>query len=361
MNESGDKVSSLLAISGFEDRTHSIFGQYFIDCSGVGALSRFSLAPSEKGFDLKDYSSARDANSDQDLFYGLVGFRIREAEKPIPFSCPKWVGLKWEDNHLSAKLSWMKSLSASLTGYHQVEWCSTDGRIVEDDVEVIAWAAWDYLKNRSPIRDAASNLYIEEIGGGMIRPEVNRGVGDYLLTPDDLFGGSKYADSVVLGRALLDEAGALMTSDDEKVCLANPFEIPLRALYSKKIKNLLWAGEHISASSRVSRTLSHSPVCGQMGVAAGVCAWKCIEKKRLPRTLAKAGYVDELRKTLMRSNHLVGRDLPEDEDNLTIGSSVIASSTLDKCISPSRLKELNSFERMLVCYAFHLLEIDLIK
>ena len=159
-----------------------------------------------------------------------------------------------------------------------------------------------------------------------------------MLTPDDLFGGSKYADSVVLGRALLDEAGALMTSDDEKVCLSNPFEIPLRALYSKKIKNLLWAGEHISASSRVSRTLSHSPVCGQMGVAAGVCAWKCIEKKRLPRTLAKAGYVDELRKTLIRSNHLVGRDLPEDEDNLSIGSSVIASSTLDKCISPESLE-----------------------
>ena len=37
-------------------------------------------------------------------------------------------------------------------------------------------------------------------------------------------------------------------------------------------------------------------------------------EERLPRTLAKAGYVDELRKTLIRSNHfLVGRDLPEDE------------------------------------------------
>ena len=41
MNESGDKVSSLLAISGFEDRTHSIFGQYFIDCSGVAFFTLF--------------------------------------------------------------------------------------------------------------------------------------------------------------------------------------------------------------------------------------------------------------------------------------------------------------------------------
>ena len=90
-----------------------------------------------------------------------------------------------------------------------------------------------------------------------------------------------------------------------KIVLPGSFEIPLRSLYSQKIKNLLWAGPQASFDHHVAQTVIHPPTLSQLGTAVGYCAAKCIIDKRLPRTLAKKGHIEALRNGLEKLNHKV--------------------------------------------------------
>ena len=168
-----------------------------------------------------------------------------------------------------------------------------------------------------------------------INSQAFRAEGAYTLTPEDMETGNCFYDSVALGRAPLDVACSLLSSSRGKIALAQPFEIPLRTMYSKKIKNLLFAGEHASFTSRASASFSHPPTSAQMGEAVGACAALCVKKKRLPRTISKPGNVEELRRNLNRLNHTCSLSEVEDPDNLIVESKVVASTTTRKFLNAS--------------------------
>ncbi len=330
LNETGDKIEAVRAISNSEGKSYLFFAKYFIDCSGVGSLSELCGAPGEKGKDLNEYDSkSKQASSRRDSI--VTSIRIAQKRKPIPFSCPDWVRVQWEENLLAARIQWMKSLEESLTGEHLLEWCGQNREVLAEPEE-IAWAAWDYLKNRSPLSEVASNLVLEEVSSGAVNHEVHRGFGDHQVNPDDMIAGQRYPDSIAVGRSLMDGGESLLLSDDGRICLPQPFEIPLRSLYSKKFKNLLWAGEHVSCTSRASMSLGHPSTASQMGEAVGFCAAKCIRRNRLPRTLSKPGYVDEVKRELSRLNHTTSLDPVEDLDNLIGEAEVSASSVINSWI-----------------------------
>ncbi len=326
LNATGDKIESLRAISSSEGKSSLFYAKYFIDCSGMGSLTQFTGAPGEKGKDLNEY----DGRHEQPLSkkdHIIASIRIAEKEKPVPFTCPSWVGIRWEENLLPARIQWMKSLEESLIGDHLLEWCADYGEALAKPEE-IAWAAWDYLKNRSPLSAVASRLVLEEVSSGMVNRESLRGLGDYQVNPHDMISGERHSDSIAVGRSFLDGGESLLLSNNGRICLPQPFEIPLRSLYSKKIKNLLWAGEHASCTSRASMSLRHPPTASQMGEAVGFCASRCISKKRLPRTLSKPGYIDEMQRDLNRLNHVTSLDSVEDLDNLMGEAKVSASSVI---------------------------------
>ena len=45
LNETGDKIEAVRAISNSEGKSYLFFAKYFIDCSGVGSLSELCGAP----------------------------------------------------------------------------------------------------------------------------------------------------------------------------------------------------------------------------------------------------------------------------------------------------------------------------
>ena len=347
MNEGGDKIISLQAISHLEERRYFFFARFFVDCSGIGALVQFSGAPGERGEDLSALESETHSISRVRKIQGLVCMRVGKSNRKVPYSCPDWIRIKWEDNSLAARLEWIKSLNDSLLGDHLLEWSAPAAESPKEGEE-IAWAAWDYLKNRSPMKDAASNLIVEDVSSGFIRSDVLRGRGDYELQPEDFINGVRFPDSIAVGRSFLDGGDSLLSSDAGKICLPSPFEIPLRCLYSRKVKNLFWAGEHASCSSRLCSSLRHPPTAAQMGVAAGFCAATCVEKRRLPRTMAKFGYVDQIRRELSRLNHAVSVQTIEDLENLCQDAAMTASS----CLSTWNLHGMNRPLRNVISNSF---------
>ncbi len=320
LNSSGDRIDSCTSVNYFKGLKYLHRAKFFIDCSDFGDFSGLSNAPGER----RKSVNLNSGSSGNQFFKSSAIAEIASAEHEIPFQCPDWIVTRWENNLLSARISWIKSLEKKICGFHHLEWVGQNSNIPESDE--LCWAAWDYIKNRSPLKDLAKNLFIKRIIPQK-NTEVFRGTGDYTLTEDDLTKSVTFNDSVAICRSPFAKATSSVFSLSEKILLSQSFEIPLRSLYSRKIKNLLWAGAHISCDALVSDTLTHQPSLAQMGSAVGFCAAKCVTDKRLPRTLSKTGHIEILRRELERNNHRTSKTLFNDDDNLMGVCRASASTT----------------------------------
>lgn len=321
LTASNDRIASCTLFHHAQSVKFLHRAEYFIDCSDGGAFSKLANAPGE---------TRRAVHTDttkpvQNLFKSAVLVEIDNSQNTLPFQCPEWVKFRWENNLLTARLSWMKSLEQKLCGFHLIEWIGEDSNI--PNRHELCWAAWDFIKNRSPLQDASRNLFIKRVIPLPTNQSFFRGIGDYILTEEDLICGKTFDDSVAVSRAPISRDSHFSSSEHKHIVLPDSFEIPLRSLYSPKIKNLLWAGSHISCEPSVSSSLAHPPTLSQIGNAAGYCAAKCISDQRLPRTLCKPGHIEKLRKELEKKNHRTGKSLPKDELNLTSLAKVSASTT----------------------------------
>ena len=325
-NSAGDRIESIIAISNELESRILFKSPYFIDCSETGVLCQLAAAPGETGLDQSEYQQSSASSASVPL-RAAASMQISISEHTVPFNCSSWTSLKWEDNHRSAQIDLLESLSQGIEGIHNVEWLGKTKNELRINSAELIWSSWDYLKNRSPLAARAKNWIIEGFSPIALNAQGYRANGEYVLTPEDMEGASRFYDSVALGRAPLDVADSLLSSPRGKVALPQPFEIPLRSLFSSRIKNLFFAGEHASATSRASASFSHPPTSAQMGEAVGICAALCNTKGRLPRTIAKQGNVNELIKRLNKRNHSCSLLGVEDSDNLVVDSKVFASTT----------------------------------
>ena len=331
-NSARDKIDSVSTISN-KNRGRVLFrSKYYIDCSGTGILSQLADAPGETGLEQSEFSKST-ASGTRLIQRAATTMEVGLHEYPVPFYCPEWVSLKWEDNHPSAKIDLLESLTKGIEGIHNVEWLGDSKNTYNLNSSELIWSAWDYLKNRSPIVDKAKKMVVNNFSPIIRNSDGFRGFGEYILKTDDLESGNEFYDSVAMGRSPLDASDSLICSSRGKIALPHPFDIPLRCLVSKKIKNLFFAGENASATSRVSASLRHPPTASQMGESVGVCAAVCVNNKRLPRTILKPGNVEVVRKKLARLNHTCGRSPVEDLDNLIASSNVVSSSNLNTFIT----------------------------
>ena len=306
----------------------ALHGKYYIDCTGVGKISELSGISGEKGVDKNEElpSKGKDQPALGSQSCGCY-IRIEQGDVSYPFICPNWVKIRWEDNDFSAQLNLMKSLESNLLGEHLVEWdgVSNEKQLVP---EVIALAAWDYLKNRSPISEVMQNLKLVHISENTLPDLSYRANGEVRLALNDLIESKEWDDSVALGSGSIPNSFSLLSINRDELPLSKPFEIPLRAMISKECKNLLLTGSSSSVSELTSRVLGYPSCSSQMGASLGMVASLSLQKKRLPRTLADKGYINEISRHFYRRNHAAGVEGFEDDDNLSLKAKTSASSTL---------------------------------
>ena len=232
-NSSKDRIEACTIIDHDNCAKYLHRAEYFIDCSETGELAKMANAPGEDRSPINP-DLKKSANP---LWSSSVLIEIDTAPEETPFQCPDWVSRKWEDNSVSARLSFMESLEKQLGGYHLLEWIGEGHQC--PDANELCWTAWDYIKNRSPLKEAALDLFVKRIIPLKNPRFVFRGTGDYQITQEDLLKGNTFKDSVAVGRCPIQKDGTLSFSPREKFVLPDSFEIPLRSLYSQKIKNLL--------------------------------------------------------------------------------------------------------------------------
>jgi hypothetical protein len=320
-------INAVISRDNQSNERKSFVGKYYLDCTGIGRLAELSGADGEKGVDLNEFGNVgQDIPSKTSKVACLI--QIAEGEGNYSFSIPDWVKLKWEENHLSARLNLMESLERSPTGVHLLEW---EGPVTAKEVEAseLAFCAWDFLKNRSSFRKVFKKLRLVTISDEISTKPVFRANGLHRVSLDDFQCNESVEGAVVLARTLLREDFSMVSRVDENKLLPHPVEIRPQCLISSDFKNLLLAGSSASCSELSSRSLSLPVVAAQMAIASAITIVSAVSQNRLPKTICKDGYIDGLQNKLSRLNQFFSRDEKEDSDNLSTGATASASSTVN--------------------------------
>lgn len=320
-------INAVISRDNQSNERKSFVGKYYLDCTGIGRLAELSGADGEKGVDLNEFGDVgRDIPTKTSKVACLI--QIAEGEGNYSFSIPDWVKLKWEENHLSARLNLMESLERSPTGVHLLEW---EGPVTAKEVEAseLAFCTWDFLKNRSSFRKVFKKLRLVTISDEISTKPVFRANGLHRVSLDDFQCSEPVEGAVVLARTLLREDFSMVSRVEENKLLPHPVEIKPQCLISSDFKNLLLAGSSASCSELSSRSLSLPVVAAQMAIASAITIVSAVSQNRLPKTICKDGYIDGLQSKLGRLNQFFSRDEKEDSDNLSTGATASASSTVN--------------------------------
>ncbi len=163
----------------------------------------------------------------------------------------------------------------SLTGFWWLEWGGmldtvTDMREISTELTHIVYAVWDYMKNRSGLKDQLREYDLDWVSTMPGRRENRRFLGDYVLTQRDIDEQRKFHDGVAYGGFGYDdhaEEGIFHKAyANTHIYHLGPFEVPLRCLYSKAVDNLFLAGRNIR--------VSHMALCGTRNM------WTCLQSER---------------------------------------------------------------------------------
>jgi hypothetical protein len=105
------------------------------------------------------------------------------------------------------------------------------------------------------------------------------------------------------------------------------YDIPLRALYSRNIANLMMAGRNISATHAAFTSSRVMATCASIGQATGLAAAMCAQKKVLPRQLAEdKKLVSTLQQKLLRDDQSMRWVRNTDPEDLARRATLTASA-----------------------------------
>lgn len=164
-------------------------------------------------------------------------------------------------------------------------------------------AIWETLRTGVP---ELADCYILA-GASMLHIRESRKlVGEYMLTEEDIFNGTRHADAIALGTWPIDihPTNGFVGVHPHKHLAPEPYEIPYRCLLPREIDGLLVAGRPISTTHRAHGSTRVPGTSLATGQAAGIAAAMAAGAKIEPRAID----TDELRSTLRQQGAIVSAD-----------------------------------------------------
>jgi hypothetical protein len=323
------------------DRTEHIYriaAKLFCDCTGDSRLGLEAGAEFRVGHESRAEfgESLAPETADKQTQGCSILFTARDFGKPMPFAPPKWA------RKITEKELKFRNIKTWEYGYWWIEWGGhmntvRDNERIRFELLGIVMGVWDHIKNSGRFPTSA-NWALDWVGMLPGKREARRLVGDHILTQQDLMGlNGDFEDAVCIGGWNLDEHPPTGFEDPEKppfvsIKLKDVYNIPLRSLYSKNIRNLFMAGRNMSATHTAFSSTRVMGTCAVEGQAIGTAAALCIRHNLLPRGL----YEDKVRfkalqQTLLRDDQSIKGLKNEDPNDLARKASVTASGEHENC------------------------------
>jgi hypothetical protein len=330
---SNDTVQRVMARCDKSEHLYRIKAKMFCDCTGDSRLGIETGALYRVGRETRSEfnESLAPEKADLETLGSSVLFTSRLYHRPMPFTPPKWARKVTEQQLVHRKIdSWEY-------GYWWIEW-GGDLDIIGDNEKIrfellsIVLGVWDFIKNSGEHPD--SSYYAMDWVGMMPGKRGSRRlIGDHTLTQSDLLHG-EFEDAVAIGGWPMDDhppSGFDKPDMAPNVAIRTPevYDIPLRTMYSKNVRNLFMAGRNISASHVAFTSARVMATCAVIGQAVGTAAAQCVERGLLPRELASAPQqLTRLRQTLIRDDQTIKGLAGNDPDDRAKTAKVSASSEI---------------------------------
>lgn len=318
----------IISVTGWQLTTqtyHRVEAKIFIDCSGDAILAPLTGALYRVGREARSEfnESIAPEVSDKKTMGMTCAFMSKRCDVEQPFIPPKWAYKYLSCDELPygerGHKNWWKM------GYWWIELGGEQDSIkdtekIRDELLKIVYGVWDHIKNHCPHTKDKSRYYsLEWIQFLPAKRESRRYIGEYVLTQNDIESGGKFEDIVAYGGWPMDDhhpAGFYAVKIGKPATIfhptPSPYGIPYRCLFSRNIKNLMFAGRNASCTHAAMSSTRVMGTCSVMGQAAGTAAALCVKKGIMPAQLLSD--IHELQQTLIYDDcYLPGikQELPE--------------------------------------------------
>ena len=334
---SARRIAAVRAVDTLTGMISRYRAKMFIDCTGDGWVGYFAGAEYRLGREARSEFGESLAPEKPDsltmsgcLMGGALGFRARDIGRPAPFVRPPWAreithieGFGRHVRRISGGEWWMEHPNDVDDLWHAEE--------ARDELIKIAFSYWDYIKNKSELRDKAATYVLDRIPIMDAKRESRRLVGDVILTQNDCEQGRVFPDRISYGGWPMDvhhPKGIFSGKEGSFYCNKQVpiYTIPFRCLYSKNIENLLFAGRCVSVTHIALGTVRVQSTLATLGQAAGTAAAMCVSLKTTPRGIYEH-HIGELQQTLLRYDQTIPGIVNEDPRDLALRAKASASST----------------------------------
>ncbi|MFN7139059.1 MAG: FAD-dependent oxidoreductase [Limisphaerales bacterium] len=329
-------IEQVLARCDKTEHIYRITADIYLDCTGDCRLALEAGADMRWGRESRSEfnESLAPESADAKTLGSSILFTARDYGKPIPFKAPAWAR-KVTKEHLR-----FRTVRSWEYGYWWIEWGGKlntirDNERIRAELLSIVMGVWDYIKN-SGEHPTSANWAMDWVGMVPGKRESRRIIGDHMLTQHDLLGLTEdFEDAVAIGGWPLDDHPPGGFDDYElrpyvQVKTPEVYNIPLRSLYSRNIKNLMMAGRNISATHAAFCSTRVMATCSVMGQAAGTAAALCSKDKLTPRELyGNKSKLNELQQVLLRDDQAIKNRRSIDPKDLARTANITASSSVE--------------------------------
>lgn len=283
-----NKIKSITGWQLTNETWHKVEAKYFADCSGDSILAPLSGAEFRYGREASSEfgESIEPEQADSNTMGMSCLLQCRETDSPQEFIPPSWANKYTcaEDlpnrntNMIPTQNFWWLEIGGHQDTVHDCE-------EIRDELLKISFGIWDYIKNHS-VQDA-SKWVLDWVGFLPGKRESRRYVGDHIMTQNDVSFAGKFEDIVAYGGWSMDDHHPEGIKYPGKPTIfhpaPSPYGIPYRALYSKNIDNLFFAGRNISATHAAMSSTRVMATCALLGQAVGTAAAVASKNSLSPR------------------------------------------------------------------------------
>ncbi len=327
-----NEISSLTAYQSASEKKLIFQSRLYMDCTGDGSIGYWAGASYMQGKEGQE-TFGEDLAPEQPQAYTLgstLFFYVRNTDEPVKFIPPDFAYPLEYIKDLMTRTN--KSIKITDNGcdlwwieYGGVRNTINDNESIKEELQRLVFGLWNYIKNSGEF--GAEKLTLEWVGSIPGKRESRRFIGDLVLTQNHILQHQNFDDAVCSGGWPIDVHPEEGIYSVKKSCHQTPtgiYQIPLRCLYSKDIKNLMLAGRNISASHMAFASTRVMKTCALTGQAAGTAAAYVIQAEKLPYQLLPHEIKSIQQLLAKRDVWLHGLENPDRED--IAGESTVTAS-----------------------------------
>ncbi|MBE5761118.1 MAG: FAD-dependent oxidoreductase [Clostridiales bacterium] len=275
-----DRDTKIVSVTGYQMTTqcfYDVSAKFFCDSSGDSILAPLTGAQFRLGREADyEFSEDVDTKTPDSMTMGMSCLiQGRQTHSEVKYTPPTW----------STKLSKKDFENREPDIYNDTEnfWYLElggnrdtigDTELLRDELVSLAAGTWDYVKNSGEFD--SKNWDLDFLGFLPGKRESRRMCGEYMVTQRDISSGRVFEDEIAFGGWPLDDhfPGGFWHRGvpNTNFTTPAPYSLPYRALYSKNVENLFFAGRNISMTHMAMSSIRVMATCSLLGEAVGKAA-----------------------------------------------------------------------------------------